>query len=150
MCDAAAVPHSQHGKGRSMTGETTSDTGTRSHHLGALEAQVMDLLWQQGPRSVRHVMDALPQHPAYTTIATVMQNLQRKQLVNPQREGRAVLYLPEVTREAYTAQMMRHALESSSDRAASILHFVKDMPDDELTMLRHYLDQAPTEDPGTS
>lgn len=106
----------------------------------------MDLLWGRGPCSVRDVMNTLEQRPAYTTIATVMQNLQRKHLVRAQRQGRAVSYVPEVSREAHTAQMMRHALESSSDRAASILHFVKDMPDDELSMLRHYLDQSPTEE----
>ena len=43
--------------------------------LGELEQQVMDLLWEASPRSVRDVMDALPHSPAYTTIATVMQNL---------------------------------------------------------------------------
>ena len=128
-----------------MTGGAPQDSGPRTPQLGALEAQVMDLLWQQGPCSVRDVMDTLEQRPAYTTIATVMQNLQRKHLVRSQRQGRAVSYLPEVTREAHTAQIMRHALESSSDRAASILHFVKDMPDDELTMLRQYLDQSPAE-----
>lgn len=129
-----------------MTHEPTQDSGTRSPQLGALEAQVMELLWSRGPCSVRDVMDTLEQRPAYTTIATVMQNLQRKHLVRSQHQGRAVSYAPEVSREAHTAQMMRHALESSSDRAASILHFVKDMPDDELSMLRHYLDQSPTED----
>lgn len=121
------------------------ESGTPAPQLGALEAQVMDLLWTQGPCSVRDVMDTLEQRPAYTTIATVMQNLQRKHLVRAQRRGRAVSYLPEVTREAHTAQMMRHALESSNDRAASILHFVQDMPDDELSMLRHYLNQSPTQ-----
>ncbi|GAA4832487.1 BlaI/MecI/CopY family transcriptional regulator [Garicola koreensis] len=129
-----------------MTAETPQDAGSRAPQLGALEAQVMELLWQQGPCSVRDVMDTLEQRPAYTTIATVMQNLQRKGLVRSQHQGRAVSYVPEVSREAHTAQMMRHALESSSDRAASILHFVKDMPDDELSMLRHYLDQSPTEE----
>lgn len=129
-----------------MTAETPQDAGSRAPQLGALEAQVMDLLWGRGPCSVRDVMNTLEQRPAYTTIATVMQNLQRKHLVRAQRQGRAVSYVPEVSREAHTAQMMRHALESSSDRAASILHFVKDMPDDELSMLRHYLDQSPTEE----
>ncbi|GAA3278340.1 BlaI/MecI/CopY family transcriptional regulator [Nesterenkonia halobia] len=102
----------------------------------------MELLWETSPRSIRDVMDALPQRPAYTTIATVMQNLQRKDLVQPRREGRAVFYLPTVDREAHTARMMRHVLESSRDRSASILHFVQDMPEEELTMLRRYLKQT--------
>lgn len=116
-----------------------------SPQLGVLEAQVMDLLWQRSPRTVRDVIDALDRRPAYTTIATVMQNLQRKGLVATQRNGRAVSYIPEVTREGHTALMMRQAVESSGDPAASILHFVKDMPEDELTMLRQFLDQTSTD-----
>ena len=110
--------------------------------LGELEELVMDLLWQHNPRSVRDILDALPRRLAYTTIATVLQNLKRKDLVTTQREGRLVSYLPLRTREEYTAQLMRQALDHSADRAASILHFVQDMPQDELAMLRDYLEQT--------
>ena len=48
--------------------------------LGALEAQVMDVLWDHGPATVREVIDRLPREPAYTTIATVLANLGRKGL----------------------------------------------------------------------
>lgn len=109
--------------------------------LGELEQQVMDLLWQHSPRSVRDVMDALPHQLAYTTIATVMQNLKRKNMVSVQRQGRLVSYLPKLTREEHSARLMRQALNASHDRAASILHFVQDMPEEELAMLRDYMEQ---------
>lgn len=115
--------------------------------LGELEEQVMNLLWTQSRRSVREVMDALPQRPAYTTIATVMQNLVRKTLVDPEREGRLVFYRARLSREEYTAEVMRQALETSHDRAASILHFVKGMPSEELDMLREYLAAQQGQDP---
>lgn len=105
----------------------------------------MDLLWEQSPRSVRDVIDALERRPAYTTIATVMQNLQRKGLVSAQKEGRLVSYVPQVSREGHTAMMMRQAVESSGNPTASILHFVKDMPEEELKMLRQFLHQTTTE-----
>lgn len=119
-------------------------TDKRSHQaprLGELEQRVMDLLWESNPRSVRDVMNALPQCPAYTTIATVMQNLKTKNMVKTQREGRLVFYLPKLTREEYVARRMHQALDTSSDRATSILHFVKNMPEDGLEMLRNYLEQ---------
>lgn len=118
-----------------------SEPGSRTPQLGDLEAQVMDLLWQQSPRSVRNVIDALDRRPAYTTIATVMQNLQRKGLVRSKKDGRSVFFLPEVGREEHTALMMRHALAAGGDPTASILHFVKDMPQEEAAMLRQYLNQ---------
>src|SRR5699024_11513429 len=70
---------------RSDIGEYTTMTAHSSHpvpRLGELEQQVMDLLWDASPRSVRDVMDALPHSPAYTTIATVMQNLRTKAMVD--------------------------------------------------------------------
>lgn len=107
--------------------------------LGPLEQKVMDLIWDHSGRTVREVMDDLPSRPAYTTIATVMGNLERKGLVSPSREGRGVRYLPQRTREEHAAGMMRQALGVSRDRTASILHFVDTMPDDERDLLRAYL-----------
>lgn len=111
--------------------------------LGPLEEQIMNLLWDSQTVSIREVMDTLPQSPAYTTVATVMQNLQRKGLVDPQKRGRAVRYVPLISREEHSAALMRHALESSSDRAASILHFVQDISDEERALLQAYLSQVP-------
>ncbi|NWN88764.1 MAG: BlaI/MecI/CopY family transcriptional regulator [Micrococcaceae bacterium] len=118
---------------------TTSPHG--APQLGELEQQVMSLLWQAHPRSVRQVMDALPSSPAYTTIATVMQNLRTKNMVRSQHDGRFVFYVPQVGREEYIARQMHQALDTSHDKAASILHFVQDMPEDGLQMLRNYLGQ---------
>lgn len=109
--------------------------------LGELEQQVMNLLWEAHPRSVRQVMEVLPSKPAYTTITTVMQNLKNKNMVTPQRNGRFVFYLPLLSREEYVARQMHQALNTSHDRAASILHFVEDLSEDGLQMLRDYLDQ---------
>lgn len=110
----------------------------------------MNLLWTQSPRSVRDVMDTLPQQPAYTTIATVMQNLLRKDMVEAVRHGRLVSYRPQLSREEYVAKSMRHALDTSSDRAASMLHFVQEMPAEDLQMLRDYLGQTPSAEPADS
>lgn len=120
----------------------TKKSSDQVPRLGELEQQVMDLLWESTPRSVRDVMDALPQQPAYTTIATVMQNLRTKNMVDTRHEGRLVFYLPQLTREEYVSQLMHQALNSSHDKAASILHFVQDMPDDSLAMLRDYLGES--------
>lgn len=120
----------------------TTDPTYPVPQLGELEQQVMDLLWKSSPRSVREVMDVLPSSPAYTTIATVMQNLKAKYMVRAERDGRFVHYLPQMSREEYVARQMHQALDTSHDKAASILHFVQDMSEDGQQMLRNYLEQS--------
>jgi len=120
----------------------TSKPSRSAPQLGELERQVMDLLWEAHPRSVRDVMDALPHNPAYTTIATVMQNLKAKAMVESQREGRSVFYIPTLSRDEYVGRLMHQALDNSHDKAASILHFVQEMPEEGLTMLREYLNKS--------
>lgn len=107
--------------------------------LGALEAQVMDVLWTQGPVRIRDVINALPEPLAYTTIATVLSNLQRKCLVEVARDGRSAMYSATSTREQHTASLMTYALRSSPDRRASMLHFVESMDDDDAALLRGFL-----------
>ena len=114
--------------------------------LGALEAQVMEVLWDEPDLSVREVIDRLGGSPAYTTIATVLTNLNRKQLVVPQRSGHSTRYRPTVSRVEHAAAVMGHALEASKDREASILHFVETMSPGDLDLLRGYLDQQARRD----
>lgn len=120
--------HTQH---RSYAGEPA--------RLGALEAQVMDLLWSGGSFTVRGLINGIPSDPAYTTIATVLTNLRKKGLVCTGKDGYATLYSACVSREEHTARIMAHALNESGDRTASILHFIDTMPQDDLRMLREYL-----------
>ncbi|MBP6683850.1 MAG: BlaI/MecI/CopY family transcriptional regulator [Leucobacter sp.] len=107
--------------------------------LGALETQVMDLLWEGGGFTVRDLIDRLPSNPAYTTIATVLGNLRKKHLVCTRKDGHTTLYAASVTREAHATSIMEHALEASGDREASILHFVNSMPEEDLRLLRQHL-----------
>lgn len=116
--------------------------------LGTLEAQVMDVLWDHGPLTIREVIAQLPSEPAYTTIATVLSNLDRKQLVRITRQRRSKRYSPVMTRHEHSAALMEQVLASSRDRAASILQFVESMPEDDLALLRGYLSRHGEEGEG--
>lgn len=107
--------------------------------LGALESQVMDLLWEGGSFTVRGLIDRLPSDPAYTTIATVLGNLRKKGLVCTGKDGRTTLYGACVSRDEHTARIMAHALDESGDREAAILRFVDGIPDADLETLRRHL-----------
>jgi BlaI family transcriptional regulator, penicillinase repressor len=48
--------------------------------LTALELQIMDAVWNNGPSSVREIQEAFPakSRPAYTTVQTTVYRLERK------------------------------------------------------------------------
>ena len=123
-----------------------ADPASGPPRLGALEQQVMELLWEHGDSTVRDVIERLPNEPAYTTISTVLRNLERKEMVLPIRERNAVRYRPHRSREEHAAMLMEHALATSRDRRASILHFVEGMTAEDLTLLRDHLAGTQDED----
>lgn len=109
--------------------------------LGALEQQVMDVLWDADALTIRDIIDSLDQDLAYTTIATVLTNLAGKGLVASERRGRSAFHRARVSREEHAAGLMRHALAAGGDHAVSILHFVDSLSREDAAMLRSYLDR---------
>jgi len=109
--------------------------------LGPLETAVMEVLWKSAePMSVRQVADALRDRGlAYTTLATVLDNLHRKEWVDRDRVGRAWFYRPRMRSSEYAARVMREALAASDSPRATFLKFVEEITDDEAAMLRELL-----------
>ena len=66
----------------------------RPSHPSNLELQALSVLWHEGPSTVAAVHETLPDRKdrAYTTVLSVMQSLERKQLVKRARVGRAHVY----------------------------------------------------------
>ena len=91
--------------------------------LGELENAIMDILWGQGEATVRQVLDELnrTRSLAYTTVLTVMSRLVDKGLLTQNKAGRAYLYRPAMSREAYAAetagQVIRSLVEDFGDIA---------------------------------
>jgi predicted transcriptional regulator len=73
--------------------------------LGELEADVMEQLWRQGDATVRTVLEAInataERARAYTTVMTVMSNLDRKDMLTRRRDGKTDVYTPVMTRQEY-------------------------------------------------
>lgn len=114
--------------------------------LGQLEAVIMERLWSYGrPVPVRQILEDLQQDRsiAYTTVMTVMDNLHRKGLLSRERSSRAYHYQPVQTREEYTAAVMAQVLSRSSDRSATLLHFLEQMAPEEVARLREALVRRP-------
>ncbi|MFJ9949480.1 BlaI/MecI/CopY family transcriptional regulator [Kitasatospora sp. NPDC091207] len=119
--------------------------------FGDLEAEIMDRLWSwDRAATAREIVDDLRQRRplAYTTVTTVADILHTKGWLRREKVGRAWVYRPTCTREAYTAQLMHQALETTSDRAGALLHFVDRMSGDEASALLAALEQVKARDTG--
>jgi predicted transcriptional regulator len=113
--------------------------------FGELEAVIMDRLWERGrPMLVREMVDVLhdDRTPAYTTVMTVMENLNRKGWLRRERDGRAWRYEPTGSRSGYTAALMNDALATSADHRTALAHFALQMSPHDAALLRQALDQA--------
>ena len=66
------------------------------------ELEILKVLWEQGEATVREVSDALNSagaELAYTTVLTLLQIMDEKQLVNFRKEGKAYVYRAAIERE---------------------------------------------------
>ncbi|GJG88827.1 hypothetical protein tb265_40080 [Gemmatimonadetes bacterium T265] len=68
--------------------------------LGDRELDVMGVLWEIGSGTVAQVRERLPADLAYTTVLTILRNLERKGMVAHEVEGQAHRYTPRVARAA--------------------------------------------------
>ncbi|MCX4920020.1 BlaI/MecI/CopY family transcriptional regulator [Streptomyces sp. NBC_00687] len=110
--------------------------------LGDLEAEIMDRLWSWNRfATVREVCDDINsvRPVAYTTVMTVTNILHTKGWLQRSKEGRAWLYKPVRSREAYAAALMEDGLGVSQDRSAALLQFVEGMSPEEVAALREAL-----------
>jgi predicted transcriptional regulator len=101
--------------------------------LGELEADVMEQLWQQREATVRSVLEAInasaEKARAYTTVMTVMGNLDRKGMLTRRREGKSDVYTPVMSREKYLQTRARAEAGALVGRYgnAALMAFAREM-----------------------
>lgn len=95
----------------------------KHEHPTPAELEVLKLLWDQGPCTVREVMDVLnrQRHRAYTSVMSLLEVMTEKGLLKRQRKGRGYLYEPRVGREKTLGQMLRDLLTRAFEGSAATL-----------------------------
>ena len=80
--------------------------------LGKLEAEVMNLLWQQPNQTVLEVEDRLrrKREIAHTTVLTTLDRMYQKGYLLRQKQGKAFVYTPRYTREEFERGMAQEVL----------------------------------------
>lgn len=100
-------------------------------HLGPLEQEVMNVLWvsceiNDEPLPIRTVVEQMPDL-AYTTVATVLSNLNRKGMVEQLRDQPALRYRPLRGRAQHAAWMMTQILDGAQNRERCLEKFVSEL-----------------------
>ena len=88
--------------------------------------------------------------PAYNPVLTVVEILYRKGLLARKKDGRAYRYYATASREDYTAQLMREAFDTSTDRLGTLRRFVQRIDPAEAAELAAMLDEAHRDGAGSS
>jgi predicted transcriptional regulator len=82
------------------------------------ELEILKVLWEQGPSSVRAVHRQLGQSEdlAYNTVQTLMRIMEDKGLVDHQVEGRTFIYTPRFSRDESTVRFLDRVFDGAADQ----------------------------------
>lgn len=106
-----------------------------SENLGELEKKVMDIIWAREACSIRFVVENLPNKPAYTTVATIIQRLCDKKLITKQKTKSGFVYKSIVSKEEYTKKVANSFLT----------RFIGSFGDTAISSFADSVDQLPKE-----
>lgn len=115
------------------------------------EMDVLRLLWDAGPCTVRELMERLNHGKrdwAYTTVQTLVNRLRDKGMADRKQDGVAHRYRAAVTRERFLGWRLKEVAEQVCDGSPSplVMNLVQGgkLTADELSDLRSILDEAET------
>ena len=121
---------------------------SKQYDLGALELEVLKVLWDLGSATVREVMTHLHDRGrrlAYTTVQTLLNRLEQKRHVMSDKSGLAYVYRAKVSRERVTRSRLRRVVSQLYDGAAGplVLQLVRTerLTPEEIRQLHRLIDE---------
>jgi predicted transcriptional regulator len=112
-----------------------------------LEMQVLSVLWERGPSTVRDVLAAMPdgKKRAYTTVLSVLQVMEKKGLVSHTRREMTHVYRAAVQRRQVVRPLLRDLVANvfGGSTADAMQHLLNEAPvdDDELAQIRRLVEE---------
>ena len=122
-------------------------TDDRSRRPTDAELDILNILWERGPSTVRDVHDTLSatRKTGYTTTLKLMQIMAEKGLVRRDESQRAHVYRPALSRERTLRRIARDLMERVFEGSAEtlMLHALraKSVSGKELETIRRMLDE---------
>jgi BlaI family penicillinase repressor len=120
---------------------------TSFDRLGVLQKAVMEAVWELGEATVQQVRDRADREPlpAYTTILSVMQKLEKAGWLTHRAEGRSYVYLPSRSRQEAGVTSLRSFIDGvfGGDRLLLFQHLLADenLSDVDLKALKTMIDR---------
>ena len=115
--------------------------------LGSLQKAVMEAVWDLGEATVPQVRDRLDRQPmpAYTTVLSVLQKLEKSGWLTHRALGRSYIYLPVRSRQEAGETSVRTFIERvfRGDPLQMFQHLLEDqdLSDDDLKTLKTMIDR---------
>lgn len=97
--------------------------------LTVQEENVMQIIWQLKECAIKDVVMSMPKpQPPYTTIASVIKNLEKKGYVTKRRFGNVKVYKPKISTGEYKKHFLHEVVENYFENSYSELvnFFVKE------------------------
>jgi BlaI family penicillinase repressor len=92
--------------------------------LTRFEVQIMDVLWNAGPTSVREIQEAFPAatRPAYTTVQTMVARLEAKKAVRRVKKiGNAYIFEAQISRSTAMRRLIDELLSFFGGRTQPVV-----------------------------
>ena len=116
---------------------------TRTPPITDAEWDVMNVLWEQSPRTAMEVAEVLQRHPK--TVKTLLGRLARKGVLRYREEGNRYLYSAAIPRQRYVREESASFIDRvfGGETTPALLHFVRSsrLSQDEIDELRRILDE---------
>lgn len=72
------------------------------------EEEIMTLIWATEPCCVKDIILKMEEpHPPYTTVASIVKNLEKKEYVTSEKKGKTYEYRASITKERYKSAFMK-------------------------------------------
>lgn len=116
---------------------------TRTPPITDAEWDVMNVLWEQSPRTAMEVAEVLQRHPK--TVKTLLGRLARKGVLRYREEGNRYLYSAAIPRQRYVRDESASFIDRvfGGETTPALLHFVRSsrLSQEEIDELRRILDE---------
>jgi BlaI family transcriptional regulator, penicillinase repressor len=117
----------------------------RSPHPTPMELEVLHILWERGPSTVREVLDVLPRTRAYTSVMSLLNVMFEKKLVARAPAGRAFRYTaryrPEQTQRKMLSDLLKRVFAGSAQALVARLLEQADPSAEELDAIHKLIEE---------
>jgi predicted transcriptional regulator len=85
--------------------------------LTKIEEDAMQAVWRTGEGNIKSFLEQLDEPAPYTTLASVIKNLEKKGYVSGRLIGNAYFYKPAISEEEYKKKFMNHVVKEYFDNS---------------------------------